>query len=134
MYTSYIFYITIVFLFHFILINPLEKLLTYTILDRHYIRRPEKKCIRQWSLECIGMPSGHSECIVIICILLLQYNLLDIVSCILIIIGIGLQRVYSKRHTLLQVIAGWSIGAIYSILYVFVLKNYSILKTKKLFK
>lgn len=121
-----ILFIAVIFLFHYVLINPLEKCIVYGISDTEAIRRPERNCRNSSSLECLGMPSGHSECVVIVCLLLYKLNLLSLPLSLVIIVLIGLQRVYASRHTIQQVLAGWSVGLLYSTLYLYIWSQYSI--------
>jgi hypoxanthine phosphoribosyltransferase len=65
------------------------------------------------------MPSGHSEVGVIVCLLLLNLRVLKTWVAAVIILLVGLQRVYDTKHTLNQVIAGWSIGAVYALFYIY---------------
>jgi len=117
--------IGVIFLIHFNLINPLEKCIIFGLTDNNIIRRPQEKCIDASSFECLGMPSGHSETVVIISLLLFKLKLLSIQSCIVIIGLVGFERIFSSNHTLLQVIAGWSIGLVYAFIYLYVNKNNS---------
>jgi len=65
----------------------------------------------------MGMPSGHSEIIVIICALLWKLNLLQPPLAAAIILLMGAQRIYSKMHTVSQVAVGFATGALYAMLY-----------------
>ena len=106
--------IVVVSIIHYFITNPLEKALVYTEAP---IRRPQPRCADSYSLSCMGMPSGHSEIAVIVCALLWKLNLLQPPLAATIILLMGLQRIYSKMHTVSQVITGFATGAIYAMLY-----------------
>ena len=111
--------IVVVFLIHYLLINPIEKLLVYTATNDESIRRPGSECKGASNFGCLGMPSGHSESVVIVCLLLNKLKVLSIPACISIIAVVGLQRILVNRHTLLQVTTGWTVGYLYAYLYLF---------------
>ena len=102
---------------HFIIINPIEKMLVYTYADVPEIRRPNKECEGVSNLRCLGMPSGHSETVVVLCLILYKLKIISLPVCGAIIGIIGLERVYAIRHTISQVLAGWGVGFLYSMMY-----------------
>jgi membrane-associated phospholipid phosphatase len=111
--------IAIVALFHFILINPYEKIIVQSYAKQNsWSMRPNSACKSYTnSFSCYGMPSGHAETIAIIAILLyLLYNINPYILSI-IVIGVCLERVVNKRHTIWQVIVGLVLGLTYGYLY-----------------
>jgi len=108
--------IVIISIIHFFITNPLEKALVYSEVP---IRRPQPQCTDSYSLLCMGMPSGHSEIAVIVCGLLWKLKIIDPPLAITIILLTGAQRIYSKMHTLSQVMAGFTTGTLYALLYTF---------------
>ena len=112
--------VCIISIVHITLTNSLEKAIVYAKTDdTSSIRRPEKRCPGDSSLGCIGMPSGHSEVAVIVSLLLWNLRVIKPWVAAIIIVLVGLQRVYGIKHTMNQVIAGWSIGAAYALLYIY---------------
>jgi adenine/guanine phosphoribosyltransferase-like PRPP-binding protein len=122
--------ISIISLIHYFITNPLEKALVYTETpDTRQIRRPKKECSDKSSLECIGMPSGHSEVVVILCLLLWNLKIIKSYTAAAIIFIVGMQRIYDTQHTLVQVITGWNIGLIYAFAYIYTWNTYNKINT-----
>ena len=111
-----IFIISIIALIHFFIINVLEKNIYQLFIATD--KRPDKRCINNDTFNCLGMPSGHTETITIICLLLYYSKYISIYTALLIILIIGFQRILFKRHTLSQVIVGFILGIIYSLIYI----------------
>lgn len=113
--------IIIICILHFLIINPLEKLsfLFYNNnIKNNKIYRPKKISKGNVIFNNLGMSSGHSEIIIILCILLyIKYNFNSKFLIILILL-IGLERIISKNHTLFQVIIGYIFGIFYGLLYI----------------
>jgi membrane-associated phospholipid phosphatase len=113
------FKITCVFavgLLHFAVINPSEKILARMIFGaQQFLFRPGYDACS--TLECLGMPSGHAEVSTVVLLLLSRIKLIPLYICIVIAALVGLQRIWSSRHTWGQVIAGWILGGFYSTLY-----------------
>lgn len=113
--------ICIITLIHFILLNPLEKNIYYEYFGLD--KRPKKKCNTDITFKCYGMPSGHVESATIFSLLLLHKQFINKYSVILIIILVSLQRIYSKMHTIKQIIIGFIFGILYSLIYTNLLVN-----------
>lgn len=113
--------IIIICILHFFIINPLEKLsfLFYNNnIKNNKIYRPNKIKNGNLIFNNLGMPSGHSELIVILCIILyIKYNF-DIKFLIILVLLIGLERIINKKHTLFQVLIGYTFGIFYGLLYI----------------
>jgi len=106
-----------------VFVNNLEKLLVQNIFGS--IRRPCENCEKSDNLACLGMPSGHVEAATIMCTFLIINKLIPLWGGILIILCTGLQRMYSLRHTLNQVIVGFGMGLLYSFIYLSYSKIFS---------
>jgi len=91
-----------------------------------YINRPLEKCknLSDINISCLGMPSGHTELITILTLLLNHYDLLSFPMVILSIFVIGLHRIVTKMHTLNQVIVGLLFGIMYANIYIYVNLSY----------
>lgn len=109
--------IVIVALAHFALINPLEKIVVQTITNESWTKRPSAVCQKSITFGCYGMPSGHAETIMIIVILLSKMNILPLVVLVIVAVGVCAERVINKKHTIMQVLVGASIGTLYGLLY-----------------
>lgn len=111
--------IIIICILHYLIINPLEKLsFLYNKNKNDNIYRPKYEIKGNKIFNNLGMPSGHSEIIVILCILLyIKYNF-NIKFLVLLVLLIGLQRIISKKHSLFQVIVGYLFGLFYSFIYI----------------
>jgi membrane-associated phospholipid phosphatase len=113
---KYLLFIIFIGLYHYIILNPLEK-----NIFRHAFyndRRPRIECKNDDSYKCYGMPSGHTETAVIISLLLYYNKFISQNIAFLIIFLTILQRLLSQMHTLKQVFAGLIIGCIYSGIYI----------------
>lgn len=109
--------IIIIFMYHIIIQNGIEKLFSKIFIKNEFIKRPLFKDNKYNKLCHIGMPSGHAETITILCTLLYSYKYINLYCCIFIILVVSLQRVISKKHTFIQVIFGIIMGLLYSLLY-----------------
>jgi hypothetical protein len=107
-------------LYHSFLLNPLEKRFSKQYFpDSSLIRRPSEKCRKKTILHqnCLGLPSGSSEIITIVSVLLYHEKVISLPVNVFLILAVGMQRILLKKHTLLQVIAGIFLGFLYSSLY-----------------
>ena len=111
-----IYIITYLGIIHWFVTNPCEKCFFQNI--GHDGKRPLAPNLSN-ALEHYGMPSGHTEITTIVCLLLLHYDYIDWVLAIIVIVLMGLQRIISKRHSLLQVFAGFLFGLIFYYIYVY---------------
>ena len=107
-------------LYHSVILNPIEKKFSSQCFPHSsIIRRPSEKCIKKTVLHqnCLGLPSGNSEIITIVTVLLYHYKVLSLPLSLFLILVVGMQRILLKKHTLLQVIAGIFLGFLYSSFY-----------------
>lgn len=106
-------------LYHYHIHNTIEKRFCQKHFDYHLVKRPLTKCsiVKSPRINCIGMPSGHTEAIAVFTGLLYFYKMIPLWICLLAIILMGLQRIYSNMHTLGQVLVGGMIGIIYAFIY-----------------
>lgn len=111
----YVYVYVYLFLFHFFVLNVLEKLYISTYSEN--VSRPLRKCKDSKSVQCLGMPSGHSETITVIMVLLYLNGYATALISFLFIGLIGSQRILSEMHNLSQVVAGVLIGTVYAVLY-----------------
>lgn len=117
-----------IFLYHYLIHNGLEKIFCETYFDYNKIKRPLEKCINGTKLSCIGMPSGHAESFSILFLILYYKKLISLELCLLMIFCVSIQRIITKKHTFIQVLAGLIIGFTYFNIYkYFDLSIYSIL-------
>lgn len=86
--------------------------------NTNLIKRPLNKCLYNNTINCIGMPSGHSETITIFGYILYFYKIIPLWICLFIIFIISFQRVISNKHTVIQVILGIIIGYLYANIYI----------------
>ena len=104
--------------YHYLIQNHLEKkFFKKYFYDFEFIKRPLKNCLNTISYSCIGMPSGHTETITIISCLLYFYKLIPLWLGIFLIFITGLQRIFTNRHTIIQVLFGILFGYIYAKIY-----------------
>ncbi len=116
--------ILIIAILHTLFINPLEKIITSLfIIDK----RPNKQCIKNNDFKCLGMPSGHMEVATILCLLLYHQKIIPLSIAICIIILVGIQRILTMAHTIIQVVVGGLLGFLYFSAY----KNFD--KTRRIF-
>jgi hypoxanthine phosphoribosyltransferase len=92
---------------------------SYILFNYNNIKRPLEKCDKSFlePLNCYGMPSGHAEIITIVALLLYKNKIISFEIAILLIIIFSLQRIITKKHTILQVIVGSFLGLIYGQIY-----------------
>jgi hypoxanthine phosphoribosyltransferase len=110
-----------IFIVHFGILNRLEKCFTkITFEDNPIINRPLEQCKNSNDkyIYCIGMPSGHTEVTTIISLILYYYNIIPLQIALGIIILMGLQRLLTKKHTILQVLVGFLLGLVYTYFYI----------------
>lgn len=117
MYKLNIYYIVILCLLQCIIINPLEKIFIQTYFCNKNIYRPNAKLKNKHKFNSLGMPSGHAELIVILCLLLYLNNYIPLHIAFLIIFIICMQRINTYMHTFEQVIYGCIIGFIFGFIY-----------------
>jgi len=104
-------------IYHSIIQNRIEKMFCKTYFDNNLVKRPTKNCISCKSIQCIGMPSGHSEVATIFAVLLYFFNIIPLWVSLFIIFIFSLQRVYTNKHSLNQVLIGILFGFIYAFIY-----------------
>ena len=72
--------------------------------------------------NCYGFPSGHAQVTALAATLITLYmgvtkeNMYSIISIWLLVLLVGLQRIYSQCHSILQVSVGWLFGILFGIL------------------
>jgi membrane-associated phospholipid phosphatase len=125
--------IIVISLYHYFFQTRLEKIFFKTYFGYDNVKRPMIQC-KDYPIDnsilCLGMPSGHAETITIISLLLYSYKIISLQICILLIVLISLQRIYTGVHTIFQVIIGIFFGYIYFTIYKFYdLSVYSFLVT-----
>jgi hypoxanthine phosphoribosyltransferase len=98
-------------------INPLEKVFIQTYFSNKSIYRPNAKLKNKHQFNSLGMPSGHAESIVILCLLLYLNNHIHWHVAFCIIFIICLQRIITYMHTFKQVIYGCIMGLILGFIY-----------------
>ena len=104
------YYLFIICILHFLLLNQLEKI--YFSYNLKNTNRPLEKCKNKNYNGCNGFPSGHAETITILCGYLLYNKIISIPVSVFIIIVICLQRLITNMHTLTQVTYGFYFGLI----------------------
>lgn len=105
---------------HYCLINGSEKIIFDLFSSDKKIKlRPNEKCYktRNFPTYCLGMPSGHTEITTIIMFILYKLNYVSLQNTNLIIGLMCLQRIITKKHTLLQTLVGILLGIIYANIY-----------------
>ena len=108
---------------HYTILNGLEKMLfSQSPIPKEYILRPSEHCANitneyENKVICLGMPSGHAEIITIISYILYKYKYVSLIFLIVSILVVCIQRIVTKRHTIIQVIIGSIIGVLYGELY-----------------
>lgn len=115
-----LFYLILLFLSHFCIINGLEKLLFQIFLyNNDNILRPLQECksLKNTPTKCLGMPSGHTEITTFIAYILYNYNYISLPDLFIIIGLMCLQRIITKRHTSIQTLIGITSGLMYSNIY-----------------
>lgn len=110
--------------------NAFEKLLTQQWFGS--LRRPCTNCQDRDTFECLGMPSGHAETVVVVtCILLWKGAISLPVACIFVLL-VCYQRIYALRHTVPQVAMGALLGLMYTALYIALQNDLRIIITSAL--
>lgn len=112
----------VILIIQYIILNGLEKIFFSQLdfIDNKYILRPSKECIElneEIKTECLGLPSGHVEIITILSYLLFKYKYFSLQLAIFFIILMSFQRLYSQKHSIIQVVIGFLFGAFYGYLY-----------------
>ena len=115
-------------------------LLLITIINqilKLIIQRPRPIGYRLIEIGEYSFPSGHAMTSMALYgfLIYLSYKLIKnknlkiffITACILIIIIIGISRIYLGVHYCSEVLAGWSISIIYLIIYINILKSHKII-------
>lgn len=108
-------FVGILALIHICFINVFEKLLVQLCLGS--LHRPCASCRDRDTFECLGMPSGHAESIVVVVAVLAVRGVISVPVGIVIISLVCMQRIMAYRHTLNQVLVGAGLGASYALLY-----------------
>ena len=115
-------FIGLVFYIHITFVNRLEKLFVQVSWGpKYWTRRPTKECMekkRPIPSGCFGMPSGHAECVAVVFILLLLWNLIPFYIGVMAIILVGLHCLIWTRHTIIQLFIGILLGTLYACSYV----------------
>jgi hypoxanthine phosphoribosyltransferase len=123
----YYIFIIIILLLHYFIINGLEKILfNLYFKNKTQILRPIQQCreLRNPPVRCLGMPSGHTELTTLLSYILYKYKYISLPIVFILIIGMCIQRVLFKRHTILQTIIGVIFGFIYALIYLNFKNNY----------
>ena len=118
-------YLLLILFIHGVFLNKFEKIYFEKYSGSNIKYRPLGTCKNNNSFKCLGMPSGHSEMIVILCVFLVIKKIIPIEIAIILIFLVGLQRIFFDMHSLLQVIVGIIFGLIYS--YIYIITDYSFL-------
>jgi membrane-associated phospholipid phosphatase len=111
--------IFIIILYHFYIQNKLEKIFFKTYFNNNIIIKRPIQNPKKELLSNIGMPSGHTELITIIALILYYYNYIDWYLCVLLIVLVSVHRISTNKHTISQVIIGFLFGLIYCFIYIF---------------
>ena len=116
--------ICIIVLFHFEIVNDIEKRFSHSVLPVDLYIRPSHACYNNNNNnnnnnreKCYGFPSGHTEAAALGLLLLTKNGWIPRWIAFAGIFAVGLQRVLFFRHTWLQVIAGAGFGAVYAFIY-----------------
>ena len=96
-------------LYHGFVINQVEKRCFRKVLPKSIVRRPNG--------SSFGFPSNHVEAATLALSLLSENHVVPWTLSFLIIVAVGVQRVYTKNHTWIQVVAGAFFGVLYALLY-----------------
>ena len=113
-----IIFILFISFFHYSIINHLEKKIVHKFINNKIIYRPLPRCSYKNAKNCLGLPSGHSETITLFSLLLYYQKIIPLYVAVLLIFIVGLQRIISNMHTILQVFIGILCGIIYSSIYI----------------
>ena len=109
-------FLLIVVNYHYYIQNSIEKRFSLEYFGYNNVKRPLSSNYLT-SFEDLGMPSGHSEIITIMFLLLYFQKYIPLWLCILVILIVSLQRLITEKHTVVQVITGIICGLIYSFIY-----------------
>jgi hypoxanthine phosphoribosyltransferase len=101
---------------HYGVINGLEKMLFESFFQSSWLSRPSTcENNRNRPVKFLGMPSGHVEIVTILSLWFYRFLKLPLVVCIIAFTCI--QRVVSRRHTVLQTGVGILFGLFYAWVY-----------------
>lgn len=118
---NFIFLLMFIFVCFSFIINPIEKKIYQLYFGNS--ERPLDKCKNSNDFECFGMPSGHTELATIISFMLYSKKYITLfVACIIILI-FAMQRIVTNMHSITQVITGFVLGLLYSLIFVKLHKN-----------
>jgi len=110
--------IILIFIYHYLIQNDLEKRFSQVYFEYTNIKRPTKKCEKNTkNLNCVGMPSGHAESVTILSSLLYLYKFIPLWLCLLVIFVFSIQRIIKNKHSIDQVLMGIIIGLFYVFIY-----------------
>jgi len=115
---SFILLIFIFILFDHYLINGTEKIFFSCYLDNNITQRPDNSCKHNSTVSCLGFPSGHTELITLLTILLYYCKFISFNIAFYVILLTLLQRIISVKHTILQSVIGCVFGLIYALIYI----------------
>ena len=107
----------LIFTYHNLIQNRIEKMFCKRFFNKDIFKRPKKKCLYNNSMNCMGMPSGHSETITILGFLLYFYNIIPLWLCLFLIFIFSFERITSNMHSIIQVVIGIILGYFYALLY-----------------
>jgi membrane-associated phospholipid phosphatase len=114
--TYFAIFLLIVVLYHYYILNNVEKRFCLEYFSYNNVKRPLSGNIMFSSCD-LGMPSGHAESATIMFLLLYFYEYISLPVSIILIFIVSIQRVLKGRHTIAQVIAGTICGILYSYIY-----------------
>jgi hypoxanthine phosphoribosyltransferase len=118
---NFIFLLLFLFVSFSLIINPIEKKIVQLYFGDS--KRPLEKCKNSNDFKCFGMPSGHTELATVISFMLYSKKYISLfVACIIIFI-FAMQRIVTSMHSIIQVIAGFALGLLYSLIFVKLHKN-----------
>jgi len=114
----------VVLFLHAYLLNHLEKIVFYLLQkrsgqDMSLVLRPNETCASRphFSVECLGMPSGHTELAAIFLVILHKYRFISAGWLIGLIALMCFYRVETQNHTVLQTLVGVLFGVVYAAAY-----------------
>ena len=103
------------FMWHSYVTNAMEKLAVQACIGT--FRRPDPLYRNTQRFKSLGMPSGHAECAMLTVLLLYAYRIISMPFAIYEVLVVCLQRIYTLRHTVPQVVVGSMLGALYAVIY-----------------
>ncbi len=115
-YSISIYVLLLICIIQYCIINGLEKMIFYSIFNKK-ILRPNTTETFVTPTYCLGMPSAHAEIGTMLVLYGLLKKYISIPIGIIIIIAVCLQRILTKRHTILQTFIGILFGFFYFMLY-----------------